>query len=200
MPLSPTDALAIHAEKQALRRHFLSLRAEQGEEERARVGKLLCERLIASEAFRNARTVLCYAPVRGELDVLPIARQALALGKRVALPISNVDTLTLSFRAITTLDDLVEGAYRIPEPPKDAPLITNLSELSEKTDTLCIVPALAFDRSGYRLGYGKGYYDRFLADFGGSSVGLCARPFLVDRLVRDPRDQAVDVLLTDEDA
>jgi 5-formyltetrahydrofolate cyclo-ligase len=120
--------------------------------------------------------------------------KALKLKKSIAFPISLTDSLTLDFRTVSSLDELESGAYGIKEPREDSPKAI----LSERT--LCVVPALAFDKQGFRLGYGKGYYDRFLKNFQGVSIGLCKDDFLADSLPTDKNDIPVDILITDTGA
>ena len=179
-------------QKKALRRDLLERRASIGGDERAAASEAIARLVIGSDCFRTARTVLCYFPVRGEVDPLPIARAAWACGKTVAFVRSHPSDCTLDFRAVSGTHELTEGTYRIPEPSDGAPRLTEFG------DALCIVPALAFDRRGYRLGYGKGYYDRFLADFGGMAIGLCYARLLQDVLPTDTHDRAVDGIFTEE--
>ena len=189
MQPSPID---VSADKVCLRKEALALRASLSKEERDAHNGRICEAILQSDAFGACRTLLCYYPVRGEIDLTPVAEQALALGKQVAFPISHTEPLTLTFHLVCSLQELTEGAYRIPEPDGTAPAITDF------TDTLCLVPALAFDRDGFRLGYGKGYYDRFLADFCGVAVGAVYTACLCDRLPRHDTDQYVDRIVTEK--
>ena len=152
----------------------------------------LRQTVLSLPEFGACRRLLCYAPTRGEIDLLPLAEQALALGKEVAFPISHPEDCTLTFHTVKNLDELTAGVYGILEPPADAP------QLKNSTDALCLVPALSFDREGYRLGYGKGYYDRFLATFRGSCVGLVYSVCLWDRLPRNDTDRAVQRIFTEK--
>ena len=111
----------------------------------------------------------------------------------MAFPISDPKTCTLSFRLVSSLSELSPGAYGIFEPTADAPFAEN------DFLTLCVVPAVSFDRFGFRLGYGKGFYDRFLADFHGKSVGLIDSRLLTDSLPRDEFDKSVDLIITERE-
>ena len=86
---------------------------------------------------------------------------------------------------------LVRAPFGLWEPPEDAPL------LDRSAIQLALVPAVCYDRAGYRLGFGGGYYDRWLADFSGFTVGLCRDCVLQDRVPREPHDRRVDLLLTE---
>ena len=90
-----------------------------------------------------------------------------------------------------TLDELERGAYSIPEPRADAEVF------SHRRHALCIVPALAFDRRGFRLGYGGGYYDKFLKEFDGVSLGVTYDALIADKLPTGVYDVPVDVIITE---
>ena len=179
-------------DKQAARSILLKLRNEISETERAELNKRLFEKTAELRIFKEAETLLCYYPVRGEPDILPLARYALELGKKVAFPISHVSDIRLSFHVISNLSELTRGTYNIPEPSEAATEITDFSE------SLCIVPALAFDKEGHRLGYGAGYYDRFLSSFNGVSIGLAYSQFYVDKIPFDKHDASVNIIITED--
>ena len=140
----------------------------------------------------NAPTVLFFCPLSTEPDIIPVAKKLLAIGKRIAFPISLTTTYELEFKYVERLEDLVLGAYGIKEPPKDALSVTDFS------DALCLVPALAFDKRGFRLGYGKGYYDRFLRASKVKSAGVVYSEFITDRLSVDKHDMSVDIIFTEK--
>ena len=153
--------------------------------------KILFEKIISLKEFCEANIILAYYPINDEINTVPIIEYALREGKHVALPISSTIDYTLTFRLISSLDELKNGAYSIPEPTEDAEIFNN------ETKALCIVPGLSFDRSGNRLGYGKGFYDRFLSEFNGTTVGLCYSEFLLDKLPTDKNDRTVDIVVSD---
>lgn len=163
-----------------------------GEDERAAASDKIARHVIESDSFLGARLLLCYYPVRGEVDPLPIARAAWKLGKQVAFVRSRPEDCTLTFCTVSSLDELTVGAYRIPEPPVNAPILKNFD------GALCVVPALAYDRRGFRIGYGKGYYDRFLSAFLGDTIGLCYARLLQDAIPTDAHDRAVGEIFTEE--
>ena len=146
---------------------------------------------VGLSAFSDAEAILCYYPIRGEPNVLPLAEHAIRLGKKVAFPISHIKERQLSFHEIKSLSDLTTGAYKIPEPSEMLPEITDFSK------ALCIVPALAFDVRGVRLGYGGGYYDKFLSTFNGTAIGLAYNDFYVNKLPSEPHDAMVSIIVTE---
>ena len=172
---------------------LLALRKNINEAEREKKDEILFNKVTALEAYKHSDILLTYYPVKGEVNILPIVFDALKKGKRVAFPISNTDKCTLSFRYVNSLDELVIGAYSIPEPAMNALPFEN------KENTLCIVPALAFDSTGARIGYGKGYYDRFLSSFEGICLGVCYSEFLLDNIPIELTDRLVDIVITDKE-
>lgn len=179
--------------KKETRKFFLEKRKSITESYREIADRVLLKKTVFSDVYKNAEIVLLYYPVKSEPNVLPIAEQALKEGKRVAFPISNPDGFILKFAFVESLDELVPGTYSIPEPPRNADKYINNS------DTLCIVPGLAFDRFGKRIGYGKGYYDRFLENFSGISLGLCYADFLTDKLPAEDTDISLDIIISDKE-
>ena len=152
-----------------------------------------------TDAFRNARIVLAFLPMPREIDTVPLIDASLAAGKTVGVPRIEGDDI-----AFVALDPAWRAwprdRFGIPEPPADAVRL-EAAELAAGP-TLVLAPGLAFDRSGGRLGRGKGYYDRFLAALDGfrpepgalSVAGVCLREQLVDRVPADGRDRRVDAV------
>ncbi len=179
--------------KKETRKFFSEKRRSIPESYRELADKVLFDKTVSLDAYKSAEIILLYYPVKGEPNVLSIAEHALKEGKRVAFPISNPDGFILTFAFVEGLDELAAGTYSIPEPPKNADKYTN------EPETLCIVPGLAFDRLGKRIGYGKGYYDRFLESFSGASLGLCYADFLTDRLPVEDTDISLDIIISDKE-
>lgn len=180
--------------KQEFRRALKERRAGIPPEQKKEWDRAIVERIVASNEFQNAKTLLIYAPMEGEINLLPLVRVAWRRGLRVAFPKCDVATTTMRFYELLPSTQLVRGAYNIPEPPEEAPLCT------PDRDTLCILPGLTFDPSGARLGYGKGYYDRFLADFEGVCVGAVYECMRVRTVPTEPHDRAVSLVFTERAA
>ena len=154
-------------EKQALRAGYRALRRARPPREHFELSRLLAERILSDPLFRLP-VLLAYYPVRGEPDLRAVLERALACGKTVAFPLCG-EKRSMTFRRIGSLGELRPGAYGIPEPSPDAPLLV------PGPDSLSLLPGLSFDRRGVRLGNGGGYYDRFLPGFPGVAVGVCFR-------------------------
>jgi len=144
-------------------------------------------------AFRESDVLLCYAAKKIEVGTEAILREAWRLGKKVAAPDCVEDTRELEFYFISSYDDLVPGAYGLLTPDK-----SRCERLTDYSRGFCIVPALAYDRQGYRLGFGKGYYDRFLYKFGGKKAGLCYEKCMSAALPHGNYDQKVDMIITEK--
>ena len=184
----PTDK----SSKAEARRLLLDLRKQIGEDAHADKSEKICanaERLIDEI---GAKTVLSFFPVRGEPNILPLAKSLLEKGITVAFPISHKEDVRLEFRAISSLDDLKIGTYKICEPIESTQTISVFD-----SDTVCLVPALSFDGRGMRLGYGMGYYDRFLQGFDGISIGIGFSDLLVEELPTADTDIPVSKIITE---
>lgn len=182
----------IKEEKNALREQYKKLRADLSPEKRAELDEKICSSFISLASFRYANVVLMYAPLEGEIDIMPIAREALKRGKKVAFPRCNTEDHTMTYHYVSSLEELDSGAYSIMEPSADAPMFLG------ESPAICLVPGIVFDRGGYRVGYGKGYYDRFLNNYDGETVGLVYSDFIIKSVPRGRFDVAVRVLVTED--
>lgn len=186
-------------DKAELRRRARAARDGMGDVERAEAGAKIAEQLAARPEWERCSLVLAYLSVGSEVETRDIIRMAWEAGKAVALPRCDAEAHGLAWVRVDSLEGLVPGAYGIEEPPASAPAL-GASELGE--GALALVPGLLFDERCYRIGMGGGYYDRFLANFTGTSVGLSYRTQLVESLdalgVLEPYDRPVDVVLFDK--
>ena len=141
--------------------------------------------------YANARSIMLYHSVGKEPDTLLIAESALESGKTVAFPYCYRGGV-MEARIINSLGELAPAMLGIPAPPGSAPVIAPGSL------DMIIVPALAFDGYGYRLGYGGGYYDRFLRGLSAITVGLARQRLIVDSLPVEQHDVAVNIVITED--
>ena len=178
--------------KSTLRQSFRAIRDIFGDKFINEASEKACRNLEISAEFQKADTVLLYYPIKNELSPLPLFEIARKSGKQIAFPKCE-DNGTLSFRAVSSLCELHEAKFGIFE-PKEAAEIVKTNE-----NTLCIVPALAFSRDGARLGYGKGFYDKFLQSFEGFSVGFCYSKLVLDTLPTQMHDAPVDAIITESE-
>ena len=159
-----------------LRRAFRQRRRDKIN--RAAADAAIARRVLDSSAYGQARVLLGYAALPEEIQTDGILRRALAEGKALYLPRCLDDAGQMAFYRVQALEDLESGSFGVREPSLAAPQYN----MDLDGQALCLVPGLCFDNKGYRLGYGKGYYDRFLAKFRGVTLGLCYNDFLQDCL------------------
>ena len=146
------------------------------------------DRVLSLPEYTGAKTVLVYVSVDFEVETRELIRRALADGKTVAVPRCSSGG-KMSFFRVGSLVELIPGFMDIPEPPEEAPEVSC-------DGALCVVPGLAFSRGGHRVGYGGGYYDRFLVSHETVSVGLCFDEFLFDDVPAMEHDRRVDIIVT----
>ena len=186
--------------KNDLRAEYLRKRSDIAGDVKNEMDRKIAEYFINSVSYRHADIILIYSSRPEETDTSAIIDRALAGGKFVACPVSDKVTNHLSFRLINSRGDLKEGAYGITEPDEScADYYQFLNDQPNKNMlSVCISPGVVFDKSGYRIGYGKGYYDRFLSKFNGSKIGLCYSSCLIDRIPRGKFDIKNDVVITEK--
>ena len=178
-------------DKKALRREMGMKKRALAEEELEEKSARLAWKLYATEQYREAKSLYAYVSFNQEVRTAPIIARAWADGKRVAVP--KVLGNDLAFIWIASFDDLApQGAFGIPEPVADGPV-------ADDAEALLLMPGLAFDVEGNRVGYGGGYYDRFLAaQPHHPTVALCYGFQLLPRLEVEAHDIPVDLVLTDD--
>lgn len=179
--------------KQEMRAAVKAKRAKIPPEEKEQRDRAIVERIAASEEFLSASSLLIYAPQKDEINLFPLIRLARQRGIPVGFPRCDTQSTTISFYTLEPDKKLIRGAYQIPEPPLDAP------SCPIDEHTLCILPGLTFDPMGGRLGYGKGYYDRFLASFPGVRAAAVYESLLVKRVPTEAHDRPVAVLFTEHE-
>jgi 5-formyltetrahydrofolate cyclo-ligase len=185
------DAEAIHAAKAALRARLLARRSALGADERARASLLICERVGALPEVVAARAVAGFAAFGSEVDVDPLLAELRARSVQVHLPWVDGERLRLAAVADPSAE-LALGWRGVREPRDHRPVPLALLDA-------VIVPALAFDARGARLGYGGGHFDRLLGELQPAAVaiGVAFDPQIVDALPTDAHDRPVDVVVTE---
>lgn len=171
--------------KRELREFIRNQKKQNSAAELAAESERICSKVLASAWWQEASTLLLYYPLKDEVDVRPLIQEAYQSGKRVLLPVVKGDDLEL--RLYEGEASLSPGAFGIMEPtgtlfaPKDYPDIQ-----------LALIPGMAFDRAGHRLGRGKGYYDRLLPRLASARLqGICFLFQLVEHVPTDAHDIAV---------
>lgn len=180
--------MSFKEEKQALRRTLRATHRPTAEE-----SAKACKNLISCPEYQAAKTIFCFVGAHAEFDTRAILEDALAQGKTVAVPLCMGRGL-MEARQINALSELVTtGSFGILEPSGRAPLIR-----PEEID-FAVVPCLACDKRGFRLGHGGGYYDRYLENVKFNQALLCHSEQIVDRLPADAWDVAIRLIVTEKE-
>lgn len=186
----------IVAEKKRLRAVALDRRAAMGTAARAVASADAARHAMAAIGPVTGRTIALFAPFRDEIDTRPVATALRQAGARLALPVIVARDAPLLFRRWEAADALAPaGVFGIAEPGPDAP---------EAVPDAVLVPLAAFDRRGYRIGYGAGFYDRTLAVLRARrpvpAFGFAFACQEVARVPAEPHDEPVDMMITEEAA
>ena len=183
---------ATRARKERLRKRLLAVRMglDRGQVEAS--GQAILERVLSLEAYRRAKLVHTYVSSKeNEVDTRALICTCLNQGKRVAVPVVMPGTKTLAHALIDGLDQLVVGPWGLAQPD---PAVVTWLPAAARID-LVVVPGLAFDRRGHRIGWGGGYYDRFLAQVQAVKIGLCYDALVLDCIPGEPHDVPVDLVV-----
>lgn len=174
-------------DKQSLRRYIREQKRAMTEAQIVAKSEKLGQLFAASEAYRKAKTIYGYLPYNQEVRTVPMLQQALCDGKKVAVP--KVYGEEMKFIYLDDLSKVEKGYAGIPEPVADEPVA------DDKT-ALVLMPGLAFDREGHRIGYGGGFYDKFLAaEPEHPTLALCYDFQMQQRLETEEFDIPVDTVL-----
>lgn len=177
-------------EKKQVRTLIRNLKQQMTQEQIEDASMRLQEKLLANDHWFSAQTVYLYISINQEVRTSGLIRAALESGKQVAVPLVVGDDLV--FKYITSPDDLRPGYWNVPEPDGNC-------TTAEDKKALVIMPGLAFDRNGYRLGYGKGFYDRFLASEPDHyTIALCYDFQMIETVPHDEYDRTVNEIISVE--
>ena len=176
--------------KGRLREEFLTIRAAVAIHQHTVWSEALCGHLL--EKCMGTNRIFAFYPAKGEPDILPLIRQLIRSGKEVALP--AIRNGKMAFHTVQNPDlTFTESVFGIPQPDPDLPLC----EQMENQD-IVLTPGVAFTAAGARLGYGGGYYDRFLSRFPGTSIGIAFAVQLTNSIPAFDHDRRVDYICTEE--
>lgn len=179
--------------KEKIRKEMKEKRRKLSKEENRKKSKEIKERLFSLKEYRDAETVLFYVSYNGEVFTHDMIKESLK-EKKVVVPISNKEDCSLSLSELKNWNDLETSSYGILEPKKDC-----VKEVSINDIDLIIVPGVAFDCKGNRMGHGKGYYDRLLANKKQiPAVGLAFEFQIVKNIPTDSNDKPVDLIITED--
>ena len=176
-------------DKSELRKALREKRRALSRQEQEKAAQDAAALLAGFSPYQEAKTVMAYIACRGELSLAPVIEDALKQGKTLLLPRCDAPGV-MTARRVGSLKELVPGAYGLLEPAEDSEIIA-----PQQID-LILVPGVAFDRGGGRIGQGGGYYDRFLPEAGALRVGVCHDFALLERVPALAHDMRMDRILT----
>ena len=181
-------------EKEKARRIAQTKVARLAEKEREEKEKAVEERLFSLHEFQQSQVIMFFAGMADEVDTRDMLARALNEGKTVGLPRTFIKTGLLKAFEIKSLGELRPGAYGILEPPETLPI-------APASIDFIVVPARAYDRKGNRLGRGKGFYDRFLAqkDLRAVRCGVAFDCQIFSHLAHSQFDEPVDIIITESE-
>lgn len=183
----------IKEEKRRLRAKYKKLRAQCPPDVKLRLDKALTEKILSLDEYKSCDRLFIFVSSSIECDTSAVISDALVQGKKVAVPRCVNQSGKMDFYYITSTDDLEEGMFSLLEPNTDT-----CEKAEDFSRGLCVVPGLCFDLEGYRVGFGKGYYDRFLDVFGGTAAGICYSKYTLKELPRGTHDRHTDILVTEK--
>lgn len=178
-------------EKQKLRKQMKATLNELTEAAYVQFSKRITSHLVSSSLWKEAQTVALTVSVGKEVDTKEMIRLAWKENKTVAVPRTNMKERTMMFYEINHFDQLEETKIGLFEPKVDGK-----QALSPNSFDLVIVPGLAFTKEGFRLGYGGGFYDRFLQKVNAPTVSLAFPCQIVKTLPTEPHDRTIDYIIT----
>lgn len=180
--------------KMSLRKKYKEIRKNMTPDDKYERDQKIYEKLITSKAYKDCSLVLTYVSTKIEVDTHQLIKYSLENSKIVAVPKCIAGTRNMKFYVIKSIDDLEVATFSVLEPKLDL-----CSELIEFDNAICIIPGLAFDVNGYRLGYGKGYYDRFLDKSPNvNKIGICYCSCTTNNLARGKFDIPVNIIITEK--
>jgi len=183
--------LDIKTEKQRLRRKYKEIRRNISLEEKKLFDEAIFQSIISSQLYKSAKQILCFVSMDIEVDTRNLINQAFVDKKAVAVPKCIDKNGTMEFYYISSFIDLEESNFSLLEPN-----IYKANKVENFDNSICIVPGLCFDNVGYRIGFGKGFYDRFLSKYSEKKVGLCYNNCITKKLPHDCYDISVDYVVT----
>jgi len=148
---------------------------------------LIYQKVINNKDILSSKTLLIYISINSEVDTIKIINYFL-YAKNIAVP--KIIDNDMFFCYVTNLNDLTPGKYNIPEP-------TNENIVTDFDNAICIVPGICYDKENYRIGYGKGYYDRFLSKNKIKTIGLCYKECMIEKIDNDKYDYKIDEVITE---
>lgn len=184
-------------EKNKLRAEFKQIRDAISPEVQAFKSASVWKYVFALEEYKRADTLMLYSNIGSEVRTDVFIPKIFADGKRIVLPVADDKEKLITPYEITDLSCLKAQTYGIKEPDSELIASGNIKQVPKDEIDMVIVPGLGFDMFGNRLGYGGGFYDRFLKDYKGVKAGVSYRECLYYRLPQEKNDIKIDMVITE---
>ncbi|WMM23732.1 5-formyltetrahydrofolate cyclo-ligase [Tissierella sp. MB52-C2] len=181
--------------KKTLRKEILGKRSELSREEIIKYSNIISNEIYEMDLYKNAKRIMCFVSNGTEVETHPLIEQAIKDGKSIVVPITISETKELLVSDVYSLSELEVGDYDIEVPKKKFTRIVD-----PNTIDLILVPGVAFAKDGYRVGYGGGYYDRFLSKLLNPTptIAIGFDLQIVDKVPTDKYDLPVDMIVTEK--
>lgn len=170
--------------KQILRNKYKEIR--KSIENKEEHDSVIFNKIISLEEYKQSYLILIYVSLKDEVNTIQLIKHSLEIGKKVAVP--KCEGNEMAFYYINSLEDLEEGKFGILE-PKTNELVNDFD------NSICVIPGLAFDKQNNRIGYGKGFYDRFLENYKGIKIGLAYKECICDKIDANENDVKMDKVI-----
>ena len=178
--------------KNRIRTEVKTMRRELNPQKKAMLDEGVLRNVLKMREYRACNKIFVYVSTAIEVDTLEIIKAAWKDNKKVAVPRCIPETREMTFHYIESFDSLKPGTFSVLEPDESLPIADDFS------NSLMLVPAMVIDSKGYRLGYGKGYYDRYISNYTGVTAGLCYVENLRNKILHGRYDQKLDYIITEK--
>jgi len=176
--------------KKDLRKTILSKRKEMSAEKYQQKSEIICQKLFALSQIQDAETIHVYFPINQEVDIRPLIEELWKAGKKVVMPRADFKTKEMENYYVISFGQLEETRFGLHEPRVMSPLHLGSPEV-------ILVPGVAFSLKHYRLGYGGGFYDRFLGKIDSFKIGIAFEMQIAANLPVEDHDQQLDLIVTE---
>ena len=182
--------------KKSIRKKVLEDRSNISATVLSEFSNIITEKLYNTTEYKNAKTIMSFISFGDEVDTHKIIKDSMALGKRIVVPVTFSDTKLIKPSHLMDFSELEYGYYNILTPKEEFWRFIDPNEID-----LILMPGVGFDRKGYRIGYGGGYYDRFLSklDKNIDTIGLAFQLQIIDNVPADTFDIPIDSIITEKE-
>lgn len=174
--------------KSEIRRYFINFKKRLPQETKEAYDKAIYENIVGSDLYKNAESIFVYLSMADEIDTRRIIKKALSDGKKVYVPKIR-KKMIMDAVLLKSMEDLIVGDFDIETSSQE--------EITDSTD-LSLVPGLCYDENKYRIGFGGGYYDKYIADHSSTYLGLFYSQCRIDQVPRKSHDQKLDYIVTEK--